>query len=334
MFLAMILMLAIPAAAFAEPDEPGTTPSAKAYRVINEVTNAGISQMQAASDANMAGEDCFQMTVTPNAGYDFPATVSLYDGATQIPMQDAAFKFNYIYAPDSGLLKIAASVFEDSADGGIIVRGAAQDLPETITLVKPNGPCANSPFNFTVNLGDAELVGASYEISDGNGGLGDGLDLKRNADGTYSDTIDIPNAENSYLQMTFEVRENGQTKRYRTERLPIWAGHESDGVWHYDENEHWQACYNCGTEMTQREEHGFKTVETDTKKIHTCEICGYSYEEDKTPDSIPTPSVSPSVNPDVPAQTGDSSVLLTVVAFIFAASLALALIVYPKRSER
>ena len=46
MFLAMILVLAIPAAAFAEPDEPGTTPSAKAYRVINEVTNAGISQIK------------------------------------------------------------------------------------------------------------------------------------------------------------------------------------------------------------------------------------------------------------------------------------------------
>ena len=80
MFLAMILMLAIPAAAFAEPDAPGTAPSAKVYRVINEVTNAEISQMQAASDANMVGEDCYQMTVTPNAGYDFPATVSLYDG--------------------------------------------------------------------------------------------------------------------------------------------------------------------------------------------------------------------------------------------------------------
>ena len=72
MFLAMILMLAIPAAAFAEPDAPNPT----AYRVINEVTNAGISQMQAASDANMVGEDCYQMTVTPNAGYDFPANVS------------------------------------------------------------------------------------------------------------------------------------------------------------------------------------------------------------------------------------------------------------------
>lgn len=334
MFLAMILMLAIPAAAFAEPDESGTTPSAKAYRVINEVTNAEISQMQAASDANMAGEDCYQMTVTPNAGYDFPATVSLYDGGTQIPMQDAALKFNYLYSPDSGLLKIAASVFADSADGGIIVRGAVQDQPETITLVKPNGPCANSPFNFTVNLGDAELVGASYEISDGNGGLGEGLDLTRNADGTYSDTINIPEAQNSYLQLTFEVRENGQTKRYRTERLSIWANHESDGVWHYDEHEHWQACYNCGIEMTQREAHSFKTVETDTKKIHTCEICGYSYEEEGTPSGTPTPSVSPSVKPDVPAKTGDSSVLLTAVAFIFAASLALALIVYPKRSER
>ena len=62
--------------------------------------------------------------------------------------------------------------------------------------------------------------------------------------------------------------------------------------------------------------------------------CGYSYEEEGTPSGTPTPSVSPSVKPDVPAKTGDSSVLLTAVAFIFAASLALALIVYPKRSER